>query len=245
MRKIVPDYWPLPESLRQRLGERAGRQRALFDGGHAVLVLHRVPRVHERTRQAVVFWRSPEGEWRSDPGKDSIESLREHVETYAAALEELEERVENAKRATEYFAILQRAHPLMRATRNMYNAIAQLKEQCANTAQAEELIAIRDRAYELERLAEFATADAENGMEFMVAQHAEETADISVRIAAETHRLNLLAAICLPVTALGAILGMNLENGLEHTPQPLTFWLIVVAAFAFGYFLRHRVQHSK
>jgi hypothetical protein len=229
MRKIVPDYWPIPDTLRQRLGERAGKQRCLVDAGHALLVLHRAPRAHERTRQAVVFWRSPAGEWRSDPGKDSIDSLREHVETYGEALEELEERVEGAKRAT----------------RNMHAAISQLKEQCANTQNAEELIAIRDRAYELERVADFIAADAENGMEFMVAQHAEETADISVRIAAETHRLNLLAAVCLPVTALGAILGMNLQNGLEGLPEPLTFWLVVAAAFGFGYFLRNQVQKSK
>jgi Mg2+ and Co2+ transporter CorA len=245
MRKIVPDYWPIPDTLRQRLGERAGKQRCLVDAGHALLVLHRAPRAHERTRQAVVFWRSPAGEWRSDPGKDSIDSLREHVETYGEALEELEERVEGAKRATEYFAILQRIQPLVRATRNMHAAISQLKEQCANTQNAEELIAIRDRAYELERVADFIAADAENGMEFMVAQHAEETADISVRIAAETHRLNLLAAVCLPVTALGAILGMNLQNGLEGLPEPLTFWLVVAAAFGFGYFLRNQVQKSK
>lgn len=242
MRKIVPDYWPLPDALRQRLGDRAGRQRCLLDGGHAVLVLHKVPKANDRARQAVVFWRSPDGTWRADPGTDAIVSLREHVESYAAVLEELDERIEQAHRATEFFAILKRAQPLQRATRNMHAAIGQLKEQCAGDA---ELLAIRDRAYELERLADSIAMDAENGMEFTVAQHAEEQAELSLKIASETHRLNLLAAVCLPVTALGAVLGMNLTNGLEGAPQPLTFWAVVVAAFAVGYYLRHRVQTTK
>lgn len=245
MRKIVPDYWALPDNLRKRLGDRAGRQRVVAEAGHAVLVLHRVPRAHERTRHPVVFWRKPTGEWNVDPGTDSIQSLIEHVESYAEALEELEERIEHAKRATEFFTILQRAQPLVRATRNMHAAINQLKELCATTPLIEELVGVRDRAYELERWADFVAADAENGMEFMVAQHAEETADLSVRIASETHRLNLLAAVCLPVTALGAILGMNLTSGLEMLPQPVVFWVIVAAAFGFGYYLRTRVQQQK
>jgi len=241
MRKIVPDYWRLPDSLRFKLGERAGRQRALFEQGHSILVLHKVPRDHERGRHAAVFWRNPEGEWRCDPGTDSIQSLAAHVEAYAEALEELDDRVEEARRATEYFEILNRARPLLRATRNMNAAIGQLREQCGATAEPE-LLAVRDRAYEVERLADGVAAAAENGMDFMVAQHAEETADISVRIASQSHRLNLLAAVCLPVTALGAILGMNLTSGLEQLPQPTAFWAIVLAAFALGYYLRQWVQ---
>jgi Mg2+ and Co2+ transporter CorA len=243
MRKIVPDYWRLPDSLRAKLGERAGRQRALFEQGHSILVLHKVPRGHERGRHAVVFWRTPEQEWRTDPGTDSIQSLAQHVEAYATALEELDDRVEEARRATEYFEILNRARPLVRATRNMNAAIGQLREQCGVNAEPE-LLAIRDRAYEVERLADGVAADAENGMDFMVAQHAEETAEISVRIASQSHRLNMLAAICLPVTALGAILGMNLTNGLEALPEPITFWLIVLAAFGLGYYIRKQVQKA-
>ena len=56
------------------------------------------------------------------------------------------------------------------------------------------------------------------------------------------HLLNLLAAICLPVTALGAVLGMNLQNGLEGLPEPMAFWTIVGGAFAFGVYLRQNVQ---
>ena len=60
----------------------------------------------ERGRHAAVFWRNPEGEWRCDPGTDSIQSLAAHVEAYAEALEELDDRVEEARRATEYFEII-------------------------------------------------------------------------------------------------------------------------------------------
>lgn len=239
MAKIVPDLWPLPTTLRDKLGVRAGRQRLLLAEGHAVLVLHHVPRPNEHGRRPAVFWRLPDGSWRCNPGVDSIETLRAHVETYAAAIEEIDEKLEGAKRASEYFAILRVARPLHRASRNLNTVITSLKEAFPADG---EIMALRDRAYDVERQAELEVGDAENGLEFLVAQRAEEQTAASLRVAAETHRLNLLAAICLPVTALGAVLGMNLQNGLEVLPEPVTFWSIVGAAFAFGFYLRHNVQ---
>lgn len=239
MAKIVPDLWPLPQTLRDKLGARAGRQRLLLHEGHAVLVLHHVPRPNEHGRRPAVFWRLPDGSWRCSPGADSIETVRAHVETYASTIEEIDEKVEKAKRASEYFAILRQARPLHRAARNLNSVMTALKETCPGDG---DVLALRDRAYDVERQAELEVGDAENGLEFMVAQRVEEQTAASLRIAAETHRLNLLAAICLPVTALGAILGMNLQNGLETLPEPLTFWIVVVSAFAFGFVLRQNVQ---
>lgn len=241
MAKIVPDVWSLPQPLRQKLGARAGRQRLLLHEGHAVLVLHHVPRPNEHGRRPAVFWRLPDGSWRANPGADELETLRAHLEGYATAIEEIDERLEHAKRASEFFAVLRAARPLHRAARNLNAVMSALRDAFPEDT---EVNALRDRAYDLERQAELEVGDAENGMEFMVAQRAEEQAAASSRIAAETHRLNLLAAICLPVTALGAILGMNLENGLETLPEPVTFWLVVAAAFGFGFLLRSRVQKA-
>lgn len=241
MAKIVPDLWPLPQALRDKLGVRAGRQRLLLHDGHAVLVLHHVPRPNEHGRRPVVFWRQPDGRWRCSPGADDVETLRAHLETYASAIEELDERLERAKRASEFFALLRVARPLHRAARNLSAVMSALKEAFPSDG---EILTLRDRAYDLERQAELEVGDAHGGLEFTVAQRAEEQAATSLRIAAETHRLNLLAAVCLPVTALGAILGMNLENGLETLPEPLAFWSIVGSAFAFGVYLRHKVQNA-
>lgn len=239
MAKIVPDLWPLPAPLRQKLGTRAGRQRLLTHDGHAVLVLHHVPRPNEHGRRPAVFWRLPDGSWRASPGADDVATLRTHLETYITAIEEIDERLEHAKRASEFFTLLRTARPLHRAARNLNAVLTALKEMCPDDA---EVLALRDRAYDIERQAELEVGDAENGMEFMVAQRAEEQAAISQRIAEESHRLNLLAAICLPVTALGAVLGMNLQNGLEALPEPATFWIVVGVAFAFGFLLRANVQ---
>ena len=81
-------------------------------------------------------------------------------------------------------------------------------------------------------------------MQYTIAQHTEEQADLSERIAKESHRLNLVAAVALPITAIGSVLGMNLKNGLEGLPEPLSFWCIVASLVLLGLFLRWRVQKT-
>lgn len=237
--KIVPDTWPLPNELKSRVGARVGRQRLISAQGHHLMVLHQLPKPHARDRAAAVFWRAPEGGWRCFPGRDHPSTLRDHVEAVAKVLEELDDEVEHAKSATDFLEIIRLARPLHRYARNMHAVITQLRDALPDDA---DVLAARDRAYELERLAENVSDDAANGMQHTIAQHTEEQAQLSERIAKETHRLNLLAAIALPVTAIGSILGMNLSNGLEGLPEPLSFWLIVGLTFGVGFLIRSRVQ---
>lgn len=231
MARLIPDSWQLPPALRERVGTRPGRQRALFHDGHALLLLHKVPEAHARDRQAVVFWRSPQREWRAAPGRDGFATLRDHVESFHDAVEALDDRIEAARGANDFFEALRTARPLLRATRNLHAVLSQLKDSCAEDG---EILALRDRAYETERLADLAVGEAEAGMQFTMALRGEEQARLSERIAKESHRLNLIAALFMPITALGAVLGMNLENGLEALPEPLTFWLFVAGAFGAG-----------
>jgi hypothetical protein len=237
--KIVPDTWPIPSELKSRVGTRVGRQRLLAHHGHHLLVLHQLPKPGERTRQAAVFWRNPEGHWRCFPGRDSVATLKDHVEAVADALEKLDDRVEDAHKATDFLELIRVARPLQRYTRNMHQTLGQLRDALADDA---DVLAVRDRAYELERLADNVCDDAENGMQHTIAQHTEEQAALSERIAKESHRLNLLAAVAMPITAIGSVLGMNLTNGLEILPEPVSFWTIVVLTFGFGFYLRSRVQ---
>ncbi|GAB4208262.1 MAG: hypothetical protein OHK0013_26570 [Sandaracinaceae bacterium] len=239
MAKIVPDTWPVPPELRSRVGTRVGRQRLLTHEGHCLLVLHQLPEPGERTRQAAIFWRSPEGAWRCFPGRDTFGTLKDHVERLADELEKLDDRVEQAHKATDFLEIIRIARPLQRYTRNLHLALGQLRDALPDDG---EVLALRDRAYELERLVDGICDDADNGMQYTIAQHTEEQAALSERIAKETHRLNLLAAVAMPITAVGSILGMNLLNGLEELPEPISFWTIVAVTFAFGFFLRSRVQ---
>ncbi len=242
MAKIVPDTWPLPSELKSRVGSRVGRQRLLSAQGHHLMVLHQLPKPHARDRAAAVFWRAPDGGWRCFPGRDAPNTLRDHVDAVAKVLEELDDKVEQAKSATEFLDVIRIARPLQRYTRNMHAVITQLRDALPEDA---DVLAARDRAYELERLAENIADDSENGTQHTIAQHTEEQATLSERIAKETHRLNLLAAIALPITAITSMFGMNLSNGVEELPPYATFWPVVGLALVIGLLIRSRVQKDK
>jgi len=241
MAKIIPDTWLVPTHLRERVGTRVGRQRAMIEGKHCLLLLHQLPKHNERERLPIAFWRSDTGAWRCFPGRDNIQTLKDHVEAVAKTLDELDDKLDVAERATDFLALIKLARPLQRLARNMHLALQHVRDAFPEDL---EILALRDRAYELERLAETISDDTENGMQYTIAQHTEEQAELSERIAKESHRLNTLAAVALPITAIGSILGMNLTNGLEGLPEPISFWLIVLGLFLFGWFLRSRVRAS-
>src|SRR6185369_12627728 len=132
------------------------------------------------------------------------------------------------------FEVVRQARPLARAVHNLHAAL-----QDVRTAIPEDLhvLAARDRAYDLEREANALLEEGAAAMQLGLAEDAEEQTRTSARIAVETHRLNLLAAVCLPITALGAILGMNVRTGLEQLPGPGLFLAIVASAFTLGVML--------
>lgn len=239
MAKIVPDTWALPAKLQSKVGLRVGRQRLLSEGGHHLLVLHQLPKPHVRERHAIAFWRDPAGRWRAYPGKDGPEALREHVEKLADVIDDLDDDVERARTATEFLEVLQVARPLERYARNLYLVVSELRDALPDD---EGVLTARDRAYEVGRVIEGIAEDASNGMQHTIARHTEEQARLSMRIAKETHRLNLLAAVALPITAVGAILGMNLTSGMEGWPEPSTFWLIVAFSLGIGVYIRMQIR---
>lgn len=234
MAKILPDGWGLPETLRVRVGARVGRQRAMFHDGHALLLLHQAPRAGERERRATLLWRSPAGEWSAAPGPSGPGALRVHVDAYASHLDELDRDLSRARTPRQRFEVVRQARPLARATRNLHATL-----QDARTAIPADLdvLAARDRAYDLEREASALLEEGAAAMQLGLAEDAEEQTRASNRIAVESHRLNLLAAVCLPITALGAMLGMNVRTGLEELPGPGLFFGIVATAFTIGVML--------
>lgn len=231
MPKLLPDDWTLPESLRRRVGTSIGRQRAMFDAGHALLLVHRPPRGGERERRALVLHRDPEGAWRGAPGPSGPAALRGAVEAYAARLAELEAQLARASVPRERYAVLRESRPLARAARNFHAALQEVRTAIPEDA---DVLLARDRAYDLERESAALFEEASAALQLGLAEDADEQSSAAARIAVESHRLNLLAAICLPVTALGSILGMNLETGVEHVPGPWLFVAVVGSAFAIG-----------
>ncbi len=144
--------------------------------------------------------------------------------------QELEERLDKEEdSAASLRQIVSRCIPVARSARNLHHALQEARQAIDDP----ELINLRDHAGEAERTLELVREDAQSGFEFLRARTAEEQAAQSARIAASGHRLNLLAAIFLPVTALGAIFGMNLAHGFEEA-GPALFWLITFAAGAVG-----------
>ncbi len=231
MPKILPDGWTLPAVLRARVGASIGRQRAMLHEGHALLLLHQPPRAGEKERRGTLLWRDPEGQWRGSPGPSGPVALRTLLDAYAGRLDELERRLARAASARERFTLIREARPLARSTRNLHAALQDVRTAIPADL---DVLAARDRAYDLEREAGALSEEAAAALQLGLAEDAEREAGASARIALESHRLNLLAAVCLPFTALGAMLGMNVQTGLEHVPGPGLFFGIVGAGLAIG-----------
>lgn len=66
--------WQLPPEIELRLGDSTyGRQRAIFEAGHLLLILHAPPSAEDRQRQSKVFLRTPDGKYLCD-GRENGET---------------------------------------------------------------------------------------------------------------------------------------------------------------------------
>lgn len=233
-KSVLPAAWKMPEVFRTRLGESAGRQRAMAAEGHLLVVLHELPKVGEHGRAGRLFWREPDGQWKSNSLGTGIQALKKHLAEYSDEVARLDSQLDDAASADDYFAVLQGISPLYRAARNMHAALQQARELVPDDR---DLVLLRDQAVEIERAAELVHGDAKNGLDFTVARQSEEQAQRSYEMAVSSHRLNLLAAIFLPIATLSAIFGMNLEHGLAIRDNPVAFWLVLIAGFVGGILL--------
>ncbi len=239
MARVVPSSWQVPDKVVARFGTSAGKQRAMFADGHLVLVTHLVPDPAKSEREAVLFWRHPDGAWRSSGGsggaRGGLGGLRSLVDDYKKRVDALEDGVAQAKRAADYFQALQAVAPVLRAVRNLHRALQEAREAVTLDR---DIIALRDLAADVERAAEIAHADAKTGLEFAIARQAEEQSRMAQHIAKSTHKLNLIAAMFLPITAVATIFGMNLQHGMEERYAPFLFWALLGAAFLLGLIVR-------
>jgi hypothetical protein len=233
MRSILPAAWTVPPVFRSRLGETAGRQRAMAADGHLLLVLHAPPQPGEKARRGRFFWRPPDGAWKCSAPDGVSLGLRTHLDEFEASLDALEPRLQAAARADEWFEILQIAAPLHRTLRHLHETLQDAREAAPDDR---DLINLRDRAGDLDRRAEQIHGDARTGLELTAARQGEEQARRTYEMSVATYRLNLLAAIFLPVATLASIFGMNVAHGLE-LPQPVFFWILIGGGLLFGLLL--------
>jgi hypothetical protein len=229
---IIPPSWNLPEAIRIRLGRATyGRQRAIAEEGHLLLILHKPPGPDDRSREGALFWRHPSGEWQIHRGGSGANGLKRHVQSYAEIEAKLAADYETAADIKVFFDLIETLTPLVRSARNMYQALQTAREAIQGDSF---LIEMRDLAYEVERNFELLVEDVRNGIHHRLARKAEEQARFSEQALHASHRLNILAAIFFPLMAIAGLFGMNLAHGLgEH--RPAIFWLIVVAGCALGF----------
>jgi hypothetical protein len=231
----LPPSWDLPQEIRLRLGEKLGRQRAMFAAGHLLLILHAPPKADENERLGRAYWRKPDGTWQSSETSGGANTVGKHLEEYAKRLEQLDRSVDAASLARDYFAVLSHLAPLVRSVRNLHKTLQEARELVAND---QEIITLRDRAYELERLSDLLYEDGKNGLDFAVAKRAEEQAVAGHRMEVAAHRLNMLVAFFFPLATLSAVLGVNLAHGLDvHLPAPYPFWIFVGGGTVLGLLL--------
>jgi hypothetical protein len=232
---IIPPTWSLPEPIRSRLGQTTyGRQRAIAEDGHLLLVLHQPPGADDSRREGVLFWRNPAGEWEYSRGTAGAGALKRHVQAYAELEGKFTRQYEQATSTTELFDLLESLTPLARAAANMYQALQAAREAIKGDTF---LIEMRDLSYEADRNLGLLLEDVRNAIQFRMAREAEEQAESGKEAVRASHRLNILAALFFPLTAIASLFGMNLTHGLD-VHRPLVFWLVFVAGTGLGFAMK-------
>ncbi len=243
MSKVIPHNWEIPQVFRDRLGAHAGRQRTMHHEGHLLIILHEPPQAEVAERAARIYWRKPDGTWKATGSSSTnIGALRVLVEDYQKAEDAMEVRAAAAKRATDWFELIHDTAPLLRAARGMHAALQEAREH-AKTDTA--VISLRDTAQDIERTLELIHNHAKSGLDYAIAKGSEDAAKNSEHVLESGHRLNLIAATFLPITALGSLFGMQLANGLEHESSPWVFWGVAAAAFLLGLIVRASLPKQK
>ena len=230
---FLPKSWELPESIRKRLGDDAGRQRVMDEDGHLLLILHQAPEPEDNEiRKPALFWNQPTGEWKSTPEGGGLAALEAHLQHYGKNIHVLDEQVEAAKTPSQYFEIMKHMTPLLRATRNM---LAVMQEAREARPEDRRLINFRDRAIELERAIDLVAEDTKAGLEFSMAENTEEQSRFAHEAAVEARKLNRLVATFFPLATLVAVFGMSPPADVIKAPG---FWLVLAAGITAGLLVR-------
>ncbi len=238
MTSPIPHTWQVPEAFRERMGNQAGRQRCMTHAGHLLVILHELPDPEApQRRDARLYWRTPDGTWNSSSGgPPGIATLRAHVETFVEGAARLEAAGDQAQSADHWFRLVHDAGPLLRSARNLHRTLQEARDAAKDDRA---LITVRDLAGDAERSFELTHAHAQEGLEYTIARRAEEQSRDAQHMLEAAHRLNMIAAVFLPVTAVATLLGMNLRHGLETWPSPWTFWITLGLCFMFGLWIKN------
>jgi hypothetical protein len=233
--------WNLPDEITSRLGSESwGAQRAIFEAGHLLVVLHAPPKKNSNEREHEVFLRLPQGKWLHKGIDHGDHALNKYMQDYQALYTELENCFEKANSIDALFTIIDTLIPLARSSNNMKLALQTARESLGNDPF---IIDMRDRSVDIARGFELLLADARLALEFRLARSSEEQARAAEVGNRAQHKLNILAAIAFPLMSVSAVFGMNLQSGLENKPV-LAFWLVFLGGLGLGLFVKGWVSSS-
>jgi Mg2+ and Co2+ transporter CorA len=241
-RSVLPPEWEVPEEFRARLGQTAGRQRAMYHQKHLLIILHDPASPDDDERTAQFFWRKPDGKWQSTRPEEGTAALAAQIDAYENIIDELDDLEDDADSADAFLEILRRLNPLMRAIRNLYEALQQARELVKEDRR---LINVRDRADALQRKSDLLYNDIRHDLDYAIARQAEKQAEATHRMATATYRLNLMVAFFLPVATMSAIFGMNLATGLEMASSPWVFLSVIVVGLSAGIALTRFMRRGR
>ncbi|MDP0501030.1 MAG: CorA family divalent cation transporter [Verrucomicrobiota bacterium JB022] len=236
----LPTDWALPHALLDRLTPSGGRQQALFADGHLLLYLHRLPDDDSPDREGVVFYRRPDGVWLNEKEPRGLLLLGEMLDDYDNRVDALDDRLDASQRVKDYYEILTAVHPILRAVRNLASTLDRSQEYIVDP----ELLPYIERTHVISRTAELLLTEAKMAMDYAIAQDSELQSQVNLEMAKSSHRLNLMVALFLPITALASVFGMNLTSGLEGTGDWL-FWALMGIGALLGYLLRIFIERAQ
>ena len=230
--------WSLPPEIEARLGDESyGRQRAIYEAEHLLLLLHAPPQPSTIERETLVFLRRPDGSFHCNGQPDGERRLRALLAEYRKLWEECDQQYDAAQSASDLFHLLERLAPLNRATTNMANVLQSARDHVHDDRL---VLNLRDESYEISRAYDLLVIDAKLKLDYKIASNAEQSSVKAEEMAAAQHKLNVLAALTFPVMALATVLGMNLRHGMEEE-TPLLFLCVLGISLATGILVRRWV----
>ncbi len=232
----LPGTWKLPDAIIRRFGKKtAGKQRAMFEDGHLLLILHQLPDAGDWDPEPVFFWRNPAGEWQFSARGNGLKMLAAHVAAFDEVEEELKQHYRSADEAEDYFRILERLAAVRPVIAGLHAALQSAREAVRDDR---DIIGLRDQAGELDRSFDRIYQDTKNALDFSIARKTEEEARFAEQSMRAGHRLNILAAVFFPLAAISGIFGMNVIVPLQHMDSPWPFWVILVVGILLGMILK-------
>jgi len=238
-RKQFP--WNLPPEIEARLGDVSyGRQRAIFEAEHLLLILHAPPVPNNPQREFVVFLRSPAGAYSCNGVEKGETKLAKLLDDYRALFDKYDGQYENATTSDELFGVVEDLAPIARAAGHMREALQSARELVGDDKL---LITMRDRAYEVSRELDLLLSDAKLALDYRIARNSEAQTAKAQEMAEAQHKLNVMAAVTFPIMAIATVFGMNLASGMEGL-TPLLFWVVFGCGIAVGVFTMNWVTNG-